>query len=275
MKKFFKIGTAVLLLGSAVFVYRSPSDLPTRNEQIALAHALFEFGAIEFVHGRIEATGYEKDVFRKVGDGDVLDEFDSCSYRSAYHAYLATQQRLFSVMDHNIYFANDFGESSQTNCAGFGLSGRHDIHDHSTLQNYENIQADLIALASGNPIARMVAMNDMNKDLVDLVVHMAPAVHAIGVLEAGVLDADHETSFEAMYTAFKVAQFAPINSCIYWRAIDDALENYVDLVGKVYDQALQNTTKLERKIAGIWMTPQTIAPILDVYAPKRPRPNCP
>lgn len=277
MARWFQISFLVVccLLGWGIVV--APSELMPIEKRKPMAHSLFEFGAIDFVHRRVKFEGDIGELFSKVEMGELVSRQESCRYRNAYHKYLATRQGLFATMDQNIHFATDFGSEQANNCKGLGVMGRHDLHDMSAKDNFQNIVQNIKILVDASWWKQVVLVNDINKDLIDLIVHMAPATHALGVRDPSFgfdPDAAYAAQFQAMQSGFKTAQFSNLNSCDYWNNIDRALGAYLDILTQVDQRIVSHTTALQRKIAGTWMALQTIAPPLDPEVPTRQRPQC-
>lgn len=251
----------VVILG-VIFV-SSPKD-HTRIDIEIYAKELFEFGSVEYVHS-LESP--RKDglaaVFDQVANGQPLSATLSSQYRNVYAAILQDNATRFSVVDQDLQMAVDFGMDTQNNCGQFGITGEHDLHDMSAKNNYADIQKNLNRLRSGAGFFnRIYLINDINKDLVDLMVHMAPAVHSVGVRDV-TFSFDGESTFDRMQAAFKTAQFSDVNSRAYWIAVDSALILYADIVEDTQDMISAHSSSMERRIAGRWLAIQTIAPRLE------------
>lgn len=105
---------------------------------------------------------------------------------------------------------------------------------------------------------------------------MAPAVQSIGVYAhdfaldgQGVL----AQTYNDMQGHFKVAQFANINGSIYWENIDAALDDYANIVAATQGIVVANSSPLQRRIAGRWLSLQTVAPRLKKQTCLRPQPS--
>ncbi|KAG1648494.1 hypothetical protein GQR58_029785 [Nymphon striatum] len=84
------------------------------------------------------------------------------------------------------------------------------------LANLADLDAALTVVeTSKNPLRRAYFANEAYKDLTDLMVHLAPAVHSVGLLageDIGTLSPQVKTPFVDYYNAMKLAQVADINS---------------------------------------------------------------
>ncbi|MDA7827604.1 hypothetical protein N9A67_05195 [Rhodobacteraceae bacterium] len=241
---------------------------PHQSKEItAYANELFEFGSVSYVHALDSPhISQNQQLFDRVARGEELDEHSSCKYRTAFWKILFDHQKRFEIVDADLVIAQDFGKHLSNNCGDLGIPGRHDLHDLSAKENYLDLSQSLQGLESGVGFWRsIVLINNINKDLVDLVVHMAPAVHSIGVKDDG-FGIDPSSPFDQMQSHFKDAQFAPINSATYWQEISEALEIYRDIVEHTQTRILATSHPIAVKIAGRWMALQTIAPRLDQHA---------
>ena len=187
---------------------------------------------------------------------------------------IAQKSTLFSWLDQEISFVENFAPEIENNCLDYGIGGRHDLHDQSAKQNIDDIIREVGELSNKSWLEQIIAVNNINKDLTDLLLHWAPAVHAIGVdhhgfsaTRVGVLG----QKYDQMAQAFKKAQFSEINSNAYWKNVDFALDAYVDLVFEV-DRIIHRELSITQiRIAGRWLAVQTVAPMLDPEAHMRAR----
>ena len=242
----------------------------------AYAHQLFEFGAVRYVHAlRSDRITMHQDLFDRVAAGAALSAQDSCTYRTAYWMVLQDNARRFQFVDDDLHMATDYGMDHSNNCAGLGIAGAHDLHDISARQNFDELVAHLDALEAGAGWMRSVFLiNEINKNLIDLTVHFAPATHAIGVQDPAFLAQGRlATPYNNMQAAFKNAQFAPVNSPAYWTAVDDALAAYATIVMAAQDVTTASSSGLQRRLSGRWLSLQTVAPRLDLTDCTRPRPD--
>lgn len=270
MRRYLLLGlllVAVVFAGLSFWVNR----IPRSEAQIAtLADRLFEFGAIDFVHGAYD--GPKSALFACVGRGGHLTPQQSVDYRTAYQGYLFDRQALFVRLDADLQLRQDFEMADENNVGGHGISGLHDQHDLSAMANIADIADQLARLdVSKNPITRAWLANGIYKDLTDLMVHLAPAIHSVGLLPS---EAIPETvpdaiaaPFSGFYAAMKEAQAVGVNSPAYWAAVDRALGHYAKLVQVVQDRVRARNGAVSHALSGQWLSIQTIAPNLGKNSP--------
>jgi hypothetical protein len=160
------------------------------------------------------------------------------------------------------------------NVETMGIAGQHDHHDVSASANFAALLGSLDALDhASNAFSRIRYANAAQKDLVDLISHMGVAPHTVSVPYVAPTkawpDAEVGGEFEGMMRAFKEAQFEPVNSIPYWAAIDLALKNYAALILSVQTHVVGHTQTWERRVAGRFLSPQTLAPPVDLNRPLR------
>ena len=215
--KRFAIGIRVTLgLGLLGMIATSNPAPQNRAEIDAYAQQLFEFGAIRYVHGLDSPHIAEnQSLFDQVRSGAPLDHATSCTYRRAYLMVLQDYARRFQLADDDLQMADDFGIDHANNCDGTGIAGNHDLHDLSAKANVTELLDNLEILQSGTGwVNGIILINEVQKNLVDLTVHMAPAVQSIGVQapDFDLAGADPiAQSYRDMLGHFKDAQFADIN----------------------------------------------------------------
>lgn len=238
----------------------------SREDVAALSAQLFEFGAVRFVHALDNDHIAQEPLFDVVASGQVLDTAQSCTYRTAYLAVLQDHAGLFQAADNDLQMATDYGVDTTNNCDGSGILGTHDLHDMSAKTNFAELVRDIDALTGGAGWFRTIwLINELQKDLIDLTVHMAPATHSIGInVPEFVASGPWADQFNAMQSAFKAAQFSDINSSAYWGHVDRALTIYADIVFAAQKVVMANSTALQRRLAGRWLSVQTVAPRLKV-----------
>jgi len=270
---YLAVGIFALL---AIMIASTNPNAHARADIDAYAEQLFAFGAVRYVHGLDSDHIRENQrLFDQVESGAVLDPEQSCAYRGAYEQVLYDYARHFQAADDDLQMKSFYGTTFANNCGGYGVAGHHDLHDISAKANFEELTSHLAGLQNGlGWTDAVLAINEINKNLIDLSVHMAPATHTIGVRDPafmanGMLSAD----FNTMQTAFKTAQFEPVNSPEYWTAIDAALKSHADIIFAAQDIINRNSTPLQRRIAGRFLSLQTVAPRLDPADCVRPRPN--
>lgn len=275
----FVIGICALLgLGFGALIAVTDPTPQHRADIEVYAQQLFEFGAVRYVHGLdSQDIAVHQALFDQVASGVPLDRDASCIYRAVYLMVLHDYARRFQLADDDLQMAKDFGMMHANNCGGVGVLGRHDLHDLSAKENAMELMDNLALLRGGAGWFQSIALiNEVQKNLVDLTVHMAPAVQSIGVPAPEFSlggDDDIAQSFGTMQGHFKAAQFATINGPVYWENIDAALAAYADIVVASQDIIVAHSSAMQRRIAGLWLSLQTIAPRLDMETCVRPQPN--
>lgn len=258
----------VLCIALTVSFIQNRKPIPPGQIAI-LTDRLFEFGAVDFVHSGY--SGPEQSLFLCVQNGETLTEEQSRTYRRTYEAALQAQQSLFRRLDADLQLRQDFGMGHENNVGTAGIAGLHDQHDLSALHNLMDLEASLAQMDSAGPIRRAWLANGIYKDLTDLMVHLAPATHAVGLLK----EEDFPSSvgpalsapFTSFYAAMKTAQAAPVNSAQYWQAIDRAKAAYAQVAIVVQDRLRARNGALLHALSGKWLAPQTIAPRLNANSP--------
>ena len=237
----------------------------TVSEIEMLTDRLFEFGAVDFVHGAYD--GPEAALFDCVAKGQILSQAQSIRYRLSYQALLLDKQTLFTALDQNIELRRDEGMMRANNADGTGIAGLHDHHDVSAANNVVNISENLAMFDAAWPLKRARLANDIYKDLTDLMVHLAPAVHSVGLLPLDPVPEQSPTNYRAFYEAMKRAQAAPVNTAQYWRAIDVAKAEYSEMLVDVQGQLRAENGAFLHLLSGRWLALQTVAPRLSVDSP--------
>ncbi len=270
----FRYIFALTLFGALIWLIFAPSPPRQKSEIHALSAQLFEFGAVHFFTKDPDPSP----LFNRIAAGETLTKEEDCQYRALYHNRIQNKSWLFDLADENIFFAENFAPNSQNNCGTLGLKGRHDIHDLSALQNFKDITQSLASIPESSKIRKIYLANNIQKDLEDLMLHFAPATHAIALQDTSFQNFNKNNPLGALYlrmiNGFKGAEFSKVNSCEYWENIDQAIKAYSEIVLLVQDELLSKLTKSEFRIAGRWLSPRTLAPSLNVKDPLRPRPDC-
>lgn len=230
-----------------------------------LADRLLEFGAVDFVHAAYD--GPEQALFECVASGQVLNTQQSIRYRTAYQALLLNKQSLFTALDQNIELRENQGMQHPNNAGTHGIAGLHDHHDASAANNIADITENLKHLQTAWPLRRAMLANDIYKDLTDLMVHLAPAVHSVGLLPHDPMQPQTHPSYQAFYGAMKTAQAAEVNSTDYWRALQAAKTVYATLLNDIQKQVRKSNGALLHALSGKWLAMQTIAPRLSHESP--------
>lgn len=261
----FLWASAALIVGIGVMSYNANKAPHTAVEVARLSDRLLEFGAVDFVHASYD--GAEIALFECVAAGQPLSPDQSIRYRKSYQAALLEKQGLFARLDQNIELRQDEGMQSPNNAGGTGIKGLHDHHDGSASNNIANIAGNLQRLETAGPLRRAVLANDIYKDLTDLMVHLAPAVHSVGLVPLDPLPAQTHPDYSAFYKAMKQAQTAPVNSAPYWAALDAAKVAYGALLEDVQHKVRAANSPLLHAVSGRWLALQTVAPRLSETSP--------
>lgn len=234
------------------------------NDISQLTRKLYQFGAISFVHEGYDGSAYK--LFECVKNGHELTQEQSTIYRVEYQRYLQSQARLFTRLDENIEFATDVGMETTNNVGSKGIAGLHDMHDMSAGSNLVDLDRQVKALSGSGFFKRISLANDAYKDLTDLMVHLAPAVHSVGLLELEPVDANIEPQIAAhyldFYSAMKNAQAEAVNSSTYFEEVERALAAYDLLVAQVQNAIWAENSAVIHALSGRWLSLQTIAPRL-------------
>ncbi|MGV8950792.1 MAG: hypothetical protein ACOH2M_06775 [Cypionkella sp.] len=245
-----------------------PATPFTPQEMAARVAALWRYGAIEVPQQLAAAGDPAQGLMARVAAGEAFDAVDSASYRRAIQAVLADHQRLFALLDNNLCLVQDAGPAQANNVGGQGIAGLHDLHAASALSNFDEMQADLVALADAGALRRIYLANEAYKDLTDLMVHLAPATQSVVLVQAPALplgaDPDLATGFAAFREAMARASFAGINSPAYLAAVAEAEAAYTALALRVQAMITERLSPLEQKIAGRWLAVQGVQPRLNL-----------
>lgn len=261
-------GGLFLAIGAAaVAVVALQSAAPfTPPEMAARVAALWRYGAIEVPQQMAAKDDPAQALMTRVAAGEVLTVADSARYRQAIQAVLADHQSLFALLDNNLCLAQDADMDQPNNLGSLGIAGLHDLHAASAASNFAEMQADLAGLPAAGSLRRIYLANEAYKNLTDLMVHLAPAMHSVVVANAPALtsDADPELAhrFQAFRSAIRTASFAPINSPAYVAAVAQAQQVYTEMALQVQAQITLNLSPLEQKIAGRWLALQAVQPRL-------------
>lgn len=255
-----------LALSAAVVVILAQDSRPFTQPEIAIrAQALFRYGAVEVPHGLLPKGDPMAPLFAQVALGAALDSAQSAAYRARFQQVLFAYQPLFRALDDDLHLAQDAGMTMGNNIGTMGIAGRHDLHAASAKANFTELAQGLAALPHAGAVRKILLANQSYKDLTDLMVHLAPAVHSVDLTDNPALpDLDPALSrpFDTFRTALKRAEFAPVGSADYRNAIAEGVTAYAGLVGEVQRQITANLTPLEQKLAGRWLSLQSVSPQL-------------
>jgi len=247
-----------LAYGLSFMANRTPH---TGDEIVVLTDRLFEFGAVSFVHGTVQGDP----LFACVARGDVLSPEQSDTYRQAYQAALLDRQALFVRLDADLRLETDYCMDLGNNVGRRGIGGRHDQHDLSAQANLRDLVANLAGIETALTLKRALLANDILKDLTDLMVHMAPAIHSVGTpgeADLSGLPKTVATPYAAFYDGAKRAQFAAVNSPTYWQGVAQMQAGYAQIVQWVEAQLGLHNGPALHALSGRWLSLQTVAPRL-------------
>lgn len=279
--KWLLIGIITLFLSIPVVLVIFGSSKPHATKDLQLfADRLNEAAAIQIPHGFLmseELRAGNLPLLEKVEKGVVLSAAESANYRAVFQQNLLESQSFLGRFDGELTVLNDWRMGAVNNVGTDGIAGKHDHHDESARRNYEDVERALARLdgASG-PLAflqRIAAINLANKSLADIISHMGVAPHTVSVAYEAPSKTWREQvtgdAFEAMMKAYKASQFQLVNSASYWQSVDQAVQQYALLVGEVQVRLQAKSSWWERRIAGGFLAPQTLAPQIDEDIPFR------
>ncbi|MCA0423456.1 MAG: hypothetical protein LCH61_09050 [Proteobacteria bacterium] len=273
------VGLTGVAAGGLVLVLRtSPESIPKPDIR-TLATGLNEAAAIGVPHFYLLSDDERKAngaLLARVEAGEPLDAADSAAYRRVFQNVLFQSQKFLSRFDAELTVLDNHAAHAPNNVAAEGITGHHDHHDVSARLNFAAMIENLRQLSGADStFARIRLANVVQKDLVDLISHLGVAPHTVSVAYVPPAEPWSDPAlgaiFEAMLVAFKAAQFEPIHSPAYWAAIDRALDLYADLIFAVQGRVQAATSPLERRISGRFLSPQTLAPPVDLDRPRRKR----
>jgi hypothetical protein len=261
----------------AIQITRTSPEPWTASDIAGFTASLNEAAAIGVPHGflmKSEMRDAHLTLLEKVESGAVLSEPEDRIYRQVFQTVLHQSQGFLGAFDRELSVLVDHAMPMANNVSGAGISGDHDHHDLSARKNFDELLTSLQKLeAATTSFGRIVHANAAQKDLVDLISHMGVAPHTVSVAyvapDAPWPDAELGVEFEEMLKNFKAAQFSPINGPDYWIAIDAALQHYANLILAVQHIVQTNTSPWERKVAGRFLSAQTLAPPVDLNRPLR------
>lgn len=206
-------------------------------------------------------------LFGKVERGEPLSAEESAEYRVLYQSILKDNQSKLALLDDQLTVLTDFEPGAKNNVGTLGIAGAHDHHDASAGANLAALRDDLARLegASGAAasITRVRAAISANKDLMDVILHMAtaPQTKSVPYLPHEAAD-ELQRDFEAVMTHFKRAQFEPVNSPAYVAEVHRALDAYDALVAQVQDRIYGHLGPVELSLSGRWGSWKSLGPSL-------------
>ncbi len=128
------------------------------------------------------------------------------------------------------------------------------------------LDASLKALSTAGPLGRIRHANRAYKSLTDLMVHLAPAVHSVVLVNGPALSKTADPAlaqgFEQFRGAMTKASFAPIGSPAYYQAIDQAQSAFAALVLMTQTRIIEALSPIEQRLAGRWLSLQSVSPRL-------------
>ncbi len=265
-RRVFGAAGLAVVLGGIVGVLLQPITPFSRDEMALRVAALWRYGAVEVPAQMAAADDPAQGLMARVAAGEVLDSAESAQYRQAIQGVLAAHQGLFALLDNNLCLVEDAAPQEANNLGGRGIKGLHDWHAASAVSNFDEMQGDLAGLATAGAIGRIYLANEAYKDLTDLMVHLAPAMHSVVVGPAPALpegaDPGLADDFAAFRRAMTQASFAEINSADYLTARGRALDAYTDLAMAVQSQITAQLSPVEQRLAGRWLAVQGVQPRL-------------
>lgn len=269
-------GAAALVVGLALLClpYDPPKWTPRQiSERVDL---LNENAAVTTPHRTLGKKTRQANLalFEKVERGLELSEGESAAYRVLYQSILKDKQSKLALLDDQLTVLTDFMPVEKNNVGTLGISGSHDHHDASAGANLAELRDDLRRLQGASGVAasvtRVRAAIAANKDLMDIIQHMAtaPQTKSVPYLPEAAAD-ELQQQFESMMVHFKRAQFEPVNSPAYVSEVHLALDRYDALVGMVQDRIYNHLGPLERSLSGRWGSWRSAGPPLGGVTAKR------
>lgn len=278
--KWAAIAIALLLALGLAFILSMPHGPHSARDVRLYTSLLNEIAAIDVPHNSFLSDGQRaanSDLLRRVESGNELTSQQSRIYRQLIQDTLLDHQSRLVWLDSGLTVMPDVGMADTNNIGGTGIPGRHDHHDISARRNFSDLTTAVQRLETANgvtaPIVRVFNANRAYKNLTDIILHLAVAAHSVSVeyvpsdqeAERGTMAAD----FESMLMAYKIAQFAPVNSPTYTAQIGRAMDAYDRIVLAVQARINQRLSPLEQRLAGRWLALHTIAPQPNLTMPVR------
>ena len=261
--------TAGLVLAFALLCL--PYDPPkwTASEISERVDLLNEKAAVATPHLTLGKKTREANLalFEKVERGQELSAEESAAYRVLYQSILKDNQSKLALLDDQLTVLTNFKPDEKNNVGTLGIQGAHDHHDASAGANFAELRNDLERLEHASGVTasytRVFAANSANKDLTDIILHMATAPQTKSVPFMPQAAADElQQQFESMMVHFKRAQFEPVNSPAYVSEVHLALDRYDALVAQVQDRIYAHLGPLERSLSGRWSSWRSLTPPL-------------
>lgn len=271
--RFAQVLMVLIIIATLYIITRDAAPL-NDVELMRITDRLNEMSQTSVPHKRLMANDIyaaNAALLAKVESGAELTTEESHTYRGLIQSTLFQKQKILSLVDSSLTVLPDVGMDKMNNVDILGIAGRHDHHDTSASNNFSAMLDELGKVESANgpfaPLIRIKNANAAYKDLLDILPHLSVAVQSIDLPlapPASWPDADLGGKFNAVLTAFKLAQFAPVNSPAYAAALHTGLDAYDALVLAVQARIVANTNNVERHIAGRFLAIQTLAPSLEM-----------
>jgi hypothetical protein len=271
--RFAQFLVALIIIATFYIITRDAAPL-NDAELMRMTDRLNEMSQTSVPHKRLMANDIyaaNAALLAKVESGTELTLEESKIYRSLIQSTLFQKQKILSLVDSSLTVLPDMGMDKMNNVDVMGIAGMHDHHDTSASNNLSALLDELTKVESASgPLAPLIRIKNTNaayKDLLDILPHLSVAVQSIDLPlapPASWPDADLGAKFNAVLAAFKLAQFAPVNSPAYAAALHAGLGAYDALVLAVQARIVAKTNSAERHIAGRFMAMQTLAPSLEM-----------
>ncbi len=257
------------------------SSQPYSSEKLrGFALRLNEAAAIQIPHHFLMDEAIRQQhltLLKKVETGAELTAENSARYRAIFQSNLAQSQSFLGRFDQELTILEDWQMSADNNVGQAGITGKHDHHDRSARLNFADVERSLSIIDKSTGgfgyVQRIRAINLAYKSLADVISHLGVAPHTVSVayeLPAVALrDPTLGSLFETVLRNYKNAQFETVNSTAYWRYVDRAVNDYARLVEQVQKRVHAKSTWWERRIAGRFLSLQTLAPMIEEDIPLR------
>lgn len=273
----FLVIFCTLGLATLAFVLLRPgAPLPAYqcSEISRLVDKLNYFAAVHAPHHQLGESVRQENLrlFETVESGAELNAERSAEYRILYQSILRKRQWLLSLFDRDLKVIEDFAMSQPNNVGGSGINGQHDHHDFSAKNNLQVVKVSMWKIQKSDgwaaSLKRAFFAANAQKDLTDIILHLATAPHTKSVPFQATAEADEmDEMFDGVLRHYKLAQFAPVNSPEFVHEIWLALASYDNLVMYVQTRLNSMLTPWERAVAGRWLGWRSLGPGLeDAYA---------
>lgn len=259
------------ILTAAGLLVREPWQPLTEAQVQVRVAALLRYGAFDIPHQLAGPDHPDAALILRAAADQELSAAESRRYRRSIQAVLAKHQMRFAFLDNNIVFVINAGPGNPNNCGGLAIEGRHDLHAASALSNFVEMEDSLAKLKTAGPLGRIRHANRAYKNLTDIMVHLAPATQSV-VLDMlptlpATASANRAAQFETFRRAMQTASFAPVGSAKGKAALATAVLAFTRLVLDVQGDVTAKLSPLEQRIAGRWLSLQSVSPRLQVAVP--------